>query len=109
MKLTYCSFVSQATGGLWNALLNPKAGLQPRVEDRCTIVILEGHHEQLAACNLCLEQKLIGGDGQFLSWLVPDEFEELYGQHVGRSIPGDEARVLFDAKSLGEWDKEPPT
>ncbi len=89
--LTYCSFVD-SDRPLGGGLLQN------------TIVILEGHHEQLAACNICLEKKLIGSNGEFLSWPVPEEHEPQYAPHVGRSIPGEEARVLFDGMSTREWD-----
>ena len=94
MKLTYCSFVDSDRpigGGLF----------------RNTVVVLEGHHEQLPAWNLCIEKNLLVGvqNGEFRSWLVPEEHEALYAPHVGRPMTGEEARALFDGRSFREWDE----
>lgn len=92
MKLTYCSFVnSSACLGYLNAT---------------TVVILEGHHAPLDAANLALELNLIGDTGQFISLPIPEELEELYAAHVNRPISAEEARLLFEAKSIREWDDE---
>ena len=91
MKLTYCSFVD-SDKPLGDGLFQN------------TIVILDGHHEQLDAASLCIAQGLIGSNGEFRSWLVPDEFVERYALHVGRAISGEEARVLFDGRSFREWE-----
>lgn len=93
MKLTYCSFVDSDVP-LGNGLFQN------------TVVIIEGHHTMLEACNICIAGKLIGHNGEFLSWSVPEEFEEQYAAHVGRPIPGEEARVLFEGKSFQEWRQE---
>ncbi len=90
MKLTYCSFVDSDRpigGGLFQN----------------TIVILEGHHEPLDAANLCIRGKLIGHNGQFLSWPVPEELESLYAPHAGRSMTGEEAGPLFGGMSIKQW------
>lgn len=92
MKLTYCSYVNAARpigDGLFE----------------CTVVILEGHHEPLDAANICLANISFGGHGEFYAWPVPEEHEAQYAPHVGRAIPGEEARALFDACTVKEWDE----
>lgn len=93
MKLTYCSFVDRDKP-LGDGLF------------QCTVVIIEGHHEQLDACNICLDAGYLGHNGEFLSWSVPEEFEEAYVAHRNRAIPGEEARVLFDGRSFLEWENQ---
>lgn len=94
MKLTYCSFVD-SDRPLGNGLF------------QCTVVILEGHLEPLDAANLVLEQRLLtGGTGEFFASPIPEELEAIHAPHTNRAIPAEEARVLFAAKSVREWQEE---
>ncbi len=92
-KLTYCSFAIDD------------------VPDHTIVVILSDHYPtQMAAANAFSEllTGLLGQvpDGQFISWSIPDNLTETYAPHVGRVLSSAEARELFGAKSLGEWDDE---
>ncbi len=93
MKLTYCSFAIDDD------------------PEHTIIVVLEGHYAtQMDAVNafMSLMTGQIGQvpDGQFISWPIPEELSEIYAPHLHRLIGSDEARVLFDAKSLGEWEDD---
>ena len=89
MTLTFCSFAHDGS-------------------NRCTVVILPNHYRSQMEAYAAARPWLEGTDGrvpdgQFISWQIPDELTELYAPQVGRAIDGEEARRLFEAKSLGEW------
>jgi hypothetical protein len=93
VKLTYCSFA---------------------IDDdpsHTIIVILDDHYETQMDAADAFAKLLTGNlgsvpDGQFISWQVPENLNEIYAPHVGRLIAPSEARELFGAKSLGEWKRD---
>ncbi len=93
MKLTYCSFAIDD---------NP---------DNTIVVILRGHYLDQVDAALAWGRFMVSSgvpvtEGELLSWKILDEFVDLYAPHVERVIPAAEARELFGAKTLGEWNAD---
>lgn len=87
MRLTYCSFATD--------------------EEGCRgVLILEGHLDPIEASLTASAMRMNPG-GEMVAIKVPEDLEEIevYAANRNRLMTGAEARELFQAKSIREWEQ----